>query len=61
MPYIILASSSPRREEFLKRLGIKFKVMVPLIDEVSLEGESPEEFCTQGFYRKSIICGQRFK
>ena len=33
MEAIILASSSPRRQEILKKLGIPFKVIMPEIDE----------------------------
>ena len=41
---IILASSSPRRKELLKRLGIDFEVISPLVDEVPLKDESPTDF-----------------
>lgn len=41
---IILASASPRRKELLERLGFTVKVIPSSIDEVRLEGESPENF-----------------
>jgi septum formation protein len=41
---IILASSSPRRREFLKRLGIPFKIVAPRIREQPEKGEEPGHF-----------------
>ena len=41
-PHLILASSSPYRRELLSRLGLRFEVMVPAIDESPRPGESPE-------------------
>jgi septum formation protein len=38
---IILASSSPRRQEFLRALGLAFTVMPADIDEMPLADESP--------------------
>ena len=40
-PRLILASSSPRRQAFLKQLGIRFRIAVPDIDETPRRGESP--------------------
>ena len=37
---IVLASSSPRRGELLKQLGLDFEVMKPDIDEARLAGEA---------------------
>jgi septum formation protein len=37
----ILASSSPRRQELLKKIGLDFKVIPSDIDEKPIEGESP--------------------
>lgn len=41
---LILASSSPRRREFLDQLGLKFSVEPAHIDETPLNAESPEDF-----------------
>ncbi len=41
---IILASSSPRRREFLKQLGIPFTIITPHIDESPNKGEAPAHF-----------------
>lgn len=43
MENIILASSSPRRQEILKSLGIPFQVVLPNIDESSFVARSPTE------------------
>lgn len=44
LPEIILASSSPRRRELLKQIGIRFTIIPPDIDETQLPDESPEAF-----------------
>jgi septum formation protein len=43
MEPIILASTSPRRQDILRTLGIPFSVMSPAYDEQLIEGISPEE------------------
>lgn len=43
MENIILASSSPRRQEILKSLGIPFQVIMPNIDESSFYSRNPSE------------------
>ncbi len=40
---LILASSSPYRQEMLKRLGLPFTAIAPAVDESPLPGESPIE------------------
>lgn len=40
---LILASSSPYRQELLTRLGIPFRSISPDIDETPMPGESPAE------------------
>ncbi|MGV0886813.1 Maf-like protein [Acinetobacter venetianus] len=42
MAHIILASSSPRRKELLKQLGLVFETFSPDVDESVLVGESVE-------------------
>jgi septum formation protein len=39
----ILASSSPRRQELLRLLGLPFQVVPSSVQEEALEGEAPEE------------------
>lgn len=41
--HILLASSSPRRLELLKAVGLKVKTIAPDVLEVQLKGESPTE------------------
>lgn len=41
MPFIVLASGSPRRAEILRTLGIPFEVDVSSLPEVVLPGEDP--------------------
>lgn len=43
MEPIILASSSPRRQEILNKLGIPFQVVMPNIDETIPEGMEAEK------------------
>lgn len=40
---LILASSSPYRQDMLKRLGLPFTVISPNVDESPLAGETPPE------------------
>lgn len=44
---LILASGSPRRQEFLTQLGLDFNVQVADIDETEKEGESAIELVTR--------------
>lgn len=41
---LILASASPRRQQFLNRLGLIFAVQPALIDETAWPGEAPVQF-----------------
>ncbi len=41
---IILASASPRRQEFLSQLGLEYRTVPAVIDETPAIGESPECF-----------------
>lgn len=43
MENIILASSSPRRQEILKSMGIPFQVIMPNIDESSFYSRNPSD------------------
>jgi septum formation protein len=38
---LVLASSSPRRRTLLRRLGVRFRVVEPHVDESALPGETP--------------------
>ncbi len=41
---IVLASASPRRQQFLRELGLDFTVQAAAIDETPLPGEKPRAF-----------------
>ncbi len=41
---LVLASASPRRQRFLRELGLDFQVMPAIIDERNLPGEDPDNF-----------------
>jgi septum formation protein len=43
LPPVLLASSSPRRQEFLRALGIPFRSFSPHVDESLRAGEDPFE------------------
>ena len=43
VPTLLLASSSPRRQEILRTLGLSFSVQRVEIDESHVQGESPEQ------------------
>ncbi len=57
---IILASSSPRRVEFLKLLGIEFKVIPSTIDEEKYRGFSPREMVSTLSLEKSLNVASKF-
>lgn len=42
LPFVVLASSSPRRQQLLRQMGADFVVEVPDIDETLLPDETPE-------------------
>ncbi len=41
---LILASGSPRRRELLSQLGYQFDVLVPNVEEMRVDGESPAQY-----------------
>lgn len=56
---IILASGSPRRQDFLAGLGLEFEVIVPEVDEAPLPGEGPCEFAIRMASVKAETVGSR--
>ncbi len=50
---LILCSASPRRREFLERLGVRFSVAPAHIDETQREGEAPLAYVTRMALEKS--------
>ena len=60
MPVLVLASTSPYRRELLERLGLRFEVARPDVDESPLPGESPRELAVRlGQAKARAVAGQR--
>ncbi len=58
-PKIVLASSSPRRIELLKKLGLGFKIVPPKVEEKHIKGESPVEFVIRTSREKAFPVSSR--
>ena len=43
-PHIVLASSSPRRRDLLRQIGVAFRVIPADVDEAVLPGEQPADY-----------------
>lgn len=54
MRRLILASSSPRRQELLTQIGVSFSVQVPAIDETPLVGEAPPAYVQRMAEEKAL-------
>ncbi len=52
---LILASSSPRRIQMMRDLGLKFKVMKPDIPEIHKRGESAKNFVSRLSKEKALV------
>ena len=55
---LILASGSPRRQELLRRQGVRFRVAAQDVDE-TWRGERPEAFARQLALEKALAASQR--
>jgi septum formation protein len=58
---LILASSSPRRKELLKMLGIEFEVIPSFVDEVRFHAESPEDFALRASTEKALLVARNLE
>ena len=47
LPPIVLASSSPRRAELLRQLGLEFTVVAPRVDERTIEDDGANDLAVQ--------------
>lgn len=56
----ILASSSPRRYELLKQVGLDFEVIPSKIEEDFVQGETPREHVVRLSEAKALEVGGRF-
>jgi septum formation protein len=52
MEPIILASSSLRRQDYFKLLGLPFNIMPPMLDELPKPGQSPQDYTRNMAVRK---------
>ncbi|NCC52246.1 MAG: septum formation protein Maf [Spartobacteria bacterium] len=52
-PDILLASSSPRRQQMLLEMGWDFAVITPRVDETPLPGEAPDDFALRAAVDKA--------
>lgn len=51
---IVLASASPRRAALLREMGLKFRVTVPRVEEITPKQFTPREIAQANAYRKAI-------
>ena len=52
-PKLVLASSSPRRRDFLTALGLTFTIDCPDIDEQAISWKTPREYAMKTAFAKS--------
>jgi septum formation protein len=57
---LILASGSPRRQQFLTDFGLSFTCLVPDIDETPLAGEGPDAFACRMAREKAEVVAQQY-
>ena len=56
---LYLASQSPRRRELLRQIGVRFRVLVPHVDEAPLPRESPESYVARVARAKAEVAWAR--
>ncbi len=52
---LILASSSPRRRDYLEKMGVRFVIMKPDADETIMVGENPSDYVARMAAEKAQI------
>lgn len=57
---LILASSSPRRQELLSLLGLSLRIIPSEVDEILRKGESPEEYVRRLAITKARQVAEKF-
>jgi septum formation protein len=55
----ILASASPRRQELLRSVGLKFKIIPAHVNEEYLGSESPREHVRRLSHNKAMVIAQK--
>lgn len=58
-PVLILGSSSPRRRELLRQLGVEFRVIVAEVDEGVRPGEPPSDYVLRVAKDKALAVQRR--
>ncbi|CAK8720512.1 dTTP/UTP pyrophosphatase [Candidatus Electrothrix laxa] len=56
---LILASASPRRQQFLTDFGLQFTALAPDIDETPLTGEKPDAFARRMAEEKAEVIARQ--
>jgi septum formation protein len=59
-PKLVLASSSPYRQNLLKKLGLPFDAVAPGVAETPLDGEAPDALAMRLAEEKAQAVAQRF-
>jgi septum formation protein len=57
---LILASASPRRQELLQAVGLKFKIIPAHINEIYFAGESPRQHVTRLSSDKAMVIARQY-
>jgi len=57
---LVLASASPRRQELLQSVGLKFKTIHPLVNEKYLAGESPQQHVKRLSIDKATVIAKKY-
>ena len=57
---LILASASPRRQELLRSVGLKFKIIPAHINENYLAGESPRQHVKRLSIDKAMVIARKY-
>lgn len=56
---LVLASSSPRRRDFLTRYGLHFDITTPNIEEAQEPDEAPHDYARRMAREKGIVAGEK--
>ena len=55
---IILASQSPRRQELLRQMGVRFRVVTAEVAEVHGRGRAARAICKRNAFAKAAAVAQ---
>jgi septum formation protein len=57
---IVLASGSPRRQQYLQEMGLEFTVRTNIVNEQPVAGESPEDFVMRMSVEKAVSVSKQY-